>query len=152
MLLDVGCGNNACGDINLDLKYYPNSEQFIIADAQNLPFRPIFKKVYASHVLEHCLNPIKALREFGSVAQLVEIRVPDKCYQIREQDDHLYTWTRDSLYNLLKKFFHHVIVTSNFRIKGGDMIQKLRLEGLIRLTRWITKQEIVAVAWGYNGS
>lgn len=63
MILDVGCGCNPRGDVNINIdrsvpkqKLMPN---FILADAQYLPLRDkCFSLVYASHVIEHVQDPL----------------------------------------------------------------------------------------------
>lgn len=78
LVLDVGCGANPRGDVNLDLsKTFPID---LIADLDaNLPFRDdSFDKAIAFHVLEHLKYPCHALLELVRVARLVEIRVPHR--------------------------------------------------------------------------
>lgn len=150
MILDAGSGHkplNAPSTV-IHIDKYPNRiPNFINATIEHLPLRNgIIKKVYASHVLEHSLEPRQALLEFRRVATSeVEIRVPNLCYQHTEQNDHYYTWTAYTIYNLMKTVFPEVEVKHNFRIMGGDLIDHLRIQGLIRLIRWITKFETIVI-------
>ena len=78
--LDVGCGDNPLGDVNVDIYkksnpqirenkgFYPvpykEIPNFIIADAHYLPFpNATFRKTFCYSVLEHVSNPFKALKE-----------------------------------------------------------------------------------------
>ncbi len=73
MILDVGCGDNPRGDVNVDL--YRESPQVreretvktgvnVIADGCFLPFRDrVFSKVYSVASIEHSEKPLVFLRE-----------------------------------------------------------------------------------------
>jgi hypothetical protein len=99
-ILDVGCGTNPMGDVNVDLyvgvsehrdpkplvpKEIPN---FVLCDACHLPFRDnSFKKVFSKDTLEHVGKkpqrtnpaPYMALREMIRVAyDTIEIYVPHR--------------------------------------------------------------------------
>ena len=81
MILDVGCGASAIGDVNCDL-LVPESDlrmvpmgswkapkNFVRADVRYLPFRSrSFALVHCSHVLEHLEDPLEALRELKRVS------------------------------------------------------------------------------------
>ena len=93
--LDVGCGNDPQGDVNVDLymnqrspdtDVYINAKKInnpIKADAQNLPFRyESFEIVYCRALLEHVLNPTRALKEMIRVAkEKVLFIVPHRCFR-----------------------------------------------------------------------
>lgn len=82
--LDVGCGERATGNVNLDL--YPNQAEqrgaihsimnlknipnFVLADASHLPFKDkCFQEVFSNHVIEHLSNPSLFLKECIRVAR-----------------------------------------------------------------------------------
>jgi ubiquinone/menaquinone biosynthesis C-methylase UbiE len=86
MRLDVGCGNNPTGNVNVDL--FMNEKTLhldsyknrfidakrilnpVKADANHLPFRDnTFEEVYCGHVLEHLENPTKGLLELIRVTK-----------------------------------------------------------------------------------
>lgn len=65
-VLDIGCGERARGDINLDVKR--TSVCNLVASAENLPLRDSsVSLVLCSQVLEHLENPSMALREMKRV-------------------------------------------------------------------------------------
>lgn len=80
MILDVGCGADPRGDVNVDLmvkgsheKWDQNPEgipNFVRADVRYLPFRSrSFDLVYCSHVLEHLEDPDEGLSELKRVSR-----------------------------------------------------------------------------------
>lgn len=88
-ILDVGCGNQARGTVNID-KIVPddvwerhattcnarNISNFVKADCEHLPFNDrSFQKVVCHHTIEHLKNPFKALREMKRVASKTVIVV-----------------------------------------------------------------------------
>lgn len=63
-VLDVGCGDVPKGDVNLDLFFYVKCENFVIAEANYLPFKDgVFGKVYSKHSLEHFEDPFKFFKD-----------------------------------------------------------------------------------------
>jgi SAM-dependent methyltransferase len=91
--LNVGCGNKADGDVNVDLHVKPTKHRssgkaillkkirnFIICDAEHLPFKNnCFRVAESNHVIEHLENPNNLLRELVRVASsLVVIRCPHR--------------------------------------------------------------------------
>lgn len=132
MILDVGCGANPHGNVNIDA--YPENrehcakgwnpkevENFVLADAHKLPFRnKTFNGVICFHALEHLENPLMALTEMNRVCNgIIEIRVPSQ-YSISRPKTHLFTWNMDTLSNLLKRIFPHVEVsyTNDIQVLG----------------------------------
>jgi len=125
-ILDIGCGSNPEGTTNLDLytgttphhKYIIDPEQikgFHQGNAENLPFMDnSFDLAIMSHVLEHTINPDKALQEAARVAPRLILRVPNNPVQ-REHKEHLYTWSITSLNNLLHRHFSKVEIKPTTR-------------------------------------
>lgn len=63
-VLDVGCGDRPTGNVNLDLFFYGKCKNFVIGEAQHLPFKnQVFEKVYSKHCLEHLENPLRFFEE-----------------------------------------------------------------------------------------
>ena len=77
MILDVGCGKAAVGDVNLDIKKQQVPD-FVQADAQHLPFVDnAFDRVVSTHCIEHVDSPTKAILEMLRVTKdSVEIYTP----------------------------------------------------------------------------
>lgn len=110
--LNIGCGSDPIINqifmdenmINVDITKSPYCH--IVCDGHKLPFKDkSFDKVYLSHVLEHMVNPVYALKEFKRVAkQTIHIHVPNKYFffLIGENKNHMYSWTKTSLTRLLK--------------------------------------------------
>lgn len=71
--LNVGCGSDVWGDVRLDVAKANLRGLFtltVLADAHNLPFRDkCFEVTKASHILEHLMNPFKALDEIIRVTR-----------------------------------------------------------------------------------
>jgi ubiquinone/menaquinone biosynthesis C-methylase UbiE len=134
--LDVGCGAEPKGDVNIDYfindrsqcitEYDPKKiPNFIRAVAYPLPFRDnSFEIVRASHVLEHLDSPINALREWKRVcSKTVVIYVPSD-FSPDETTTHFYSWNDRTLFQLCSKVFPIVSVdyTKNLlRLEGGRL-------------------------------
>jgi len=69
--LDVGCGSNPLtqkGVVTMDIREQKNTEIDYICPCDKIPVRDdTFDFIYASHVLEHVFNPVKALIEWKRV-------------------------------------------------------------------------------------
>ena len=85
-LLNVGCGDQATGDVNCDFCVEDTEQHrhssmvtklnlqaiknFVLCDAQHLPFRDnVFETAFSSEVIEHVKNPFLMLRELGRVSK-----------------------------------------------------------------------------------
>lgn len=160
-ILDVGCGKIGKGDVNIDLFVgeTPHSDvdfikpkkikNFIKADAFYLPFRDnSFSLVHASHVLEHLPEPLKALSEFKRVSnEVVVIKVPHaNFYRGEEFREHIFSWNRYSLKNLVQKCFTHVKIETTWR---EESISKCGLNPLKRKLLTL-KFMVFSLFWGRN--
>ncbi len=87
MILDIGSGSQARGDVNVDLytERSPHIQRderihkvnLVRADAHYLPFRSkAFKKAISFHLVEHVDDPCAVVSEARRVADSVEIVVP----------------------------------------------------------------------------
>lgn len=66
--IDVGCGVNAQGDVNLDAVRTKDCN--LVGDACFLPFRDnCFNNLIAQAVLEHLNNPTQAMKEFVRILE-----------------------------------------------------------------------------------
>jgi len=122
--LDVGCGSQPRGDVNCDLflgksphtKYIiKKCENFVLCDAEWLPFKnSSFPIVHASHLMEHLPNPFNFLKETRRVSsKIVYLQVPSLHFVANqvihpEHPSHIYTWSKYSFHNLLRRFFKQV--------------------------------------------
>jgi len=67
-VLDVGSGKNPRGHVNIDIKFYKKTKNFVKANASYLPFRTnSFRYVISNQVIEHVDKPIKMLKEMVRV-------------------------------------------------------------------------------------
>ena len=78
--LNVGCGQALRGSVNIDVyrSVRKPCKDFFVASAMNLPFVDgVFEQVFCNHVLEHLVDPSKALDEMMRVSSReVELTVP----------------------------------------------------------------------------
>jgi len=78
VILDLGCGENPRGNINLDVTRTPYCN--LVASAEQLPIKSLsIDKVLCSQVLEHLSDPALALKEINRVLKpngIAEIDVP----------------------------------------------------------------------------
>jgi SAM-dependent methyltransferase len=162
-VLDVGCGATPKGDVNVDL--FPNDikqcgvswnpknvKNFVLADAENLPFKDkSFEVLLAFHVLEHLKNPLKALHEWKRVADVVTIKVPSP-YHIESTPSHFFTWNTFTLWNLLKQVFKNteICYTDKINVFDGRITGRIPMMKFV-FDRFILKRfpiEIKAVCYG----
>lgn len=86
MKLDIGSGPNGRGDVNVDVKKY-EQENFILADAHDLPFREeLFDRIQMNEVLEHLISPYNAILEAKRCVKnngKIEISLPNVWWWMR---------------------------------------------------------------------
>ncbi|MBW2632332.1 MAG: class I SAM-dependent methyltransferase [Deltaproteobacteria bacterium] len=132
MILDIGCGfakerdvssfprrykANPRGDVNIDIgKLEVKIKNYVRCDASHLCFKDkTFKKVVASHVLEHLKNPVSCLREIKRVLNVdgvLEVRVPNRYSELRGYDSaHVWHWDKNSFKRVIQQIFPNVEVT-----------------------------------------
>ena len=149
--LDIGCGTRPLHGNNIihaDIQRLNHVE--IICDIQNLPFKSkSLSVIYASHVLEHVQNPVRALNELKRVTSgFIVIKVPNAQHYKQEDLGHLYSWNPSTLRNLLTLVFSKVKVTKNWRfvsVRKPFVYARIReWLGLMIHSRSIVKNEITA--------
>lgn len=113
LTLDIGCGFKPKGHVNVDInlalkkKSIPN---FIIADAQHLPFKDnCFLTAYSSHVIEHLYDPLPAVREWNRISKNVTIYTPS-AFHVGRTKEHIFSWNIHSFTNILSMVFKNVNV------------------------------------------
>ena len=115
-ILDVGCGNTPHGKVNIDIHKKKGVPNFLLADAQYLPFKDrSFNTVFSAHMLEHCVHPSKVLSEFQRVAkQKIVVKVPNvSVWDIGA--GHMYSWSKNSFHRLLEQHFTKFTVNIGIR-------------------------------------
>ena len=119
MILDVGCGGKPLfvkgrEVIHVDIGHGEHLE--VLCDAHYLPFKDkCFSIVHASHVIEHCRNPLTVIKELKRVTNAtVMIKVLNAKCDYASQD-HFYSWNRKTLENFLKQVFSEVKVYPSVR-------------------------------------
>lgn len=126
MILDVGCGDNPKGDINLDIKLYSDeivrgkvvrTRADIIGDVNNLPFRDnSFDKVICHHLIEHLDKYIHAILGLIKVSRReVEIRVPHRYSRNAKAPYHKNYFSRSHVERVMK------LLREKGIIKGYDV-------------------------------
>lgn len=149
--LDIGCGPNPQGTVNIDLfqGWSPHTKgtidgrtipNFIQGDAHYLPFKDhAFDLVYVSHLLEHLQDPDRCLRELARISEAAVIRVPNNPVTW-EHPEHLYSWSKSSLRNLLRHYYTHVTVTATTRPKyPGKSRVYLASKKFPIIGRWLSR-------------
>lgn len=108
MILDVGCGHNPQGDVNVDLFLYSNVHRvgdlkeipnLVCADCHFLPFKDgSFKIVFCSHLLEHKgVQLVPLCKELLRVAKnKVIIQVPNMFRKSKYNPAHDKIFSRDA--------------------------------------------------------
>ena len=140
LTLDVGCGSNPKGRVNLDL-YYKRTPHlvrdveidikinFVRGDIHSLPFKDnSFELVNASQVLEHALHPTLAVREMKRVSsKYVTIDVPNlKKISTEENPTHIFSWSEYTFYNFLSQFFSEVYIAKIKLAVPNSLLGNLR--------------------------
>jgi SAM-dependent methyltransferase len=123
VILDVGCGTNPVGDVNVDffregfnpqtgdqksgeLMLTSKVKNFVVADAEHLPFKDsVFVVVFSSHVIEHVHNPFLMLKEMCRVSKRkVVVRCPHRKGSGAKRPFHLHyldeTWFKSAVTKL----------------------------------------------------
>ena len=139
MKLDVGCGFNPQGNVNIDLYLEPRQrvrgeidprdiKNFILADACHLPFREVFDEAISDNVIEHLENPIQAINEIVRVSRKIYIRVPNKWGASCKRPYHIWSFTPKWW---RKKLPSSKIWLSSLYLRGSRFIMSIRMIKLI---------------------
>ncbi len=115
--LDIGCGNNPRGLINMDI-YLPDPlpQNFILASADLLPFKKNSVESIASfYNVEHLTEPAYFIRKIVNIAQKKVYIATDNCEYIGDyyfricgtgrlfNDEHCYSWNVNYLEQLIRR-------------------------------------------------
>jgi hypothetical protein len=113
----------------------------VVCDAHYLPFvENTFKTTYLSHILEHLYAPLLALYEARYVTNgKVIVKVPNASYYKGKPSDssgeHLYSWNKWTLHDLLSVVFDKVEVKSTRRYAPIDLYRKIRYARFLNMVR-----------------
>ena len=127
MILDVGCGTDPHGDVNIDLfsgECYEDAARVIplksrapnpvIASAEWIPFRgAMFSLAVSYEVLEHVDSPVRMIREMMRCARRIMLTTPNAMFLNKvwratvrggytPYKGHIQTWGEPELRNLLR--------------------------------------------------
>jgi len=118
MKLDVGCGSNPRGEVNIDI-FMSKAHNFVHCDAHILPFKSDgFTEVVSYQTLEHVERPLTVAQEIYRVlkqAGTLELSTPNNHFILLPlmtalmgeyrgySPNHIYFWDRPILGNLLKR-------------------------------------------------
>jgi len=123
--LDLGCGESARGDYNVDC-FIPNPipKNFILANTEELPFRKnSFDVIYSFYNIEHLTNPAQHIKNLIDLAKVEVYIVTDNSEWIGDiffriigsgriyHKEHCYKWSKEYMENLLER-----IGISNFEV------------------------------------
>ena len=153
MILDVGCGKfplrgKNVFHVDVDKRAYHLE---VLCDVHYLPFKAeSFKLVFASHILEHLVNPLEGIRNLKRVGQdKVIIKVPNASFHLRQETlSHLFSWNEHTLKHLLSKEFIYVRIEVSWKRLHKS---KRTLKDKIETLRWImirllmNKDELTAI-------
>ena len=149
LTLDVGCGDNPQGNVNIDHRMEENIEldpyrvryvnvkaipNFIRCDALHLPFQDkAFDKTFCFHVIEPVPDPYKLVTELKRVTkQSLEIRCPHRFSKHAKNPFHRHYFTRKWFERLF--FSYKLHAKTSFWSPLGGYIGLIRLPHEIRVT------------------
>ena len=146
--LDVGCGVDFRGDVNVDLypkEYFSRkinlkrNPNFIVADCHYLPFNSkSFETVFCSHLLEHLgVDVTRTVKELLRVSkEKVVIRVPSAGASTAKAPSHNKIFTAKA-FDIIFANYKHKITFVRWRLRFAKMpirlINKLCNRGKFRI-------------------
>jgi len=147
-IVDIGCGLNPDVRATFFLdQILQHKNNFVQGDAQSLPFKTnSFDLVISKYVIEHCLSPVKYIKELMRISKKnIEIWTDNgACIGFHfgellgiKRPDHLYLWSGISLANLL------TILNCDFSLEYTNN-NKINMRGIKKL-RWLA--ELRFLSW-----
>ena len=157
MILDIGCGrekrdfplkqgNVVHADVDREAYHLE-----VLCDLHYLPFKEeSFSLVFASHIVEHLVNPLEDIRYLKRFAQnTVIIKVPNASFHLCEESlNHLFSWNEHTLQNLLSKEFAHVEIKASWRRlrkSKGSLKDKMETLKWMVISLLMNKDELTAI-------
>jgi len=145
LILDIGCGENARGNINVDC-YIPANipHNFMLANAEYLPFKKkSFDVVLSYYNIEHLVNPAVFLQKIYAIArEKIEI-ITDNSEWIGDiffrllgdgrifNDEHYYKWSVEYLSNLLNRLGYKKNKVFLLNLSNNILVKRLSFFGKI---------------------
>jgi len=136
LILDVGCGERPRGDVNCDIELRKNVENFVLCNAEYLPFKDnSFDIVISFYVIEHVPNIYKFLYELHRIARKVVLLVTDNSlwyvdlvnFILRSNarftyEGHFHIFHPDQVKRLLHKLgYKAIVISGNFGLEAEHM-------------------------------
>lgn len=157
-ILNIGCGSKADHylrpegeSLNTDILITEFNRGLIDlqCDGRKLPFNDnVFNKTVCFHTLEHVETPLEILREIQRVTSgEVIIRVPSlhgASHVEKEDEGHIYTWTKSSFENFLHRVFDEVKVHRSSRIHTLVKVFPFMRKTIEYLFSYFIKDELTA--------
>jgi predicted SAM-dependent methyltransferase len=121
MILDIGCGKNPTGNINIDIS--EDSWADMICSCYDIKLNREFDEIHIFEVLEHLENPTKALKEAKRLLKkdgVIKVTIPNqqnifRLYrQLRNKrlgmsPEHIHSWDRTEMENMINSLGMHVV-------------------------------------------
>ena len=145
IVLDIGCGESARGDINIDC-YLPKKlpKNFILANVEFLPIKNKSVDIVSSYYnLEHLINPALFISRASNVAKKkVEILtdnsdwIGDFLFRILGSgrtfhDEHYYKWSQEYMRNLIKRLGYSQYEVSCLNLSKSFIVKLLSIFGVL---------------------
>lgn len=142
-ILNIGCGNHDYGDVRIDRLDWKNfnslaaqeiiKNNLIKADMEFLPIKTdsVSEKVFCFHALEHVLHPYEVLKEVRRVMRptaKLELNLPNAKLVTSEHVTHLYSWTPDTITNILR-LVNLKVTKMDANINGINMMVVAEING-----------------------
>ena|ERR1035437_1013409 len=161
IVLDIGCGENARGNINLDC-YIPNNipKNFVLANAEYLPFKKnSIDIVLSNYNIEHLINPAIFLQNVYYIAkEKIEIVTDnsewfgDIVFRILGDgrifhDEHNYKWSVEYFDNLIKRLGYKNSKVYLLNLSSNSLVKFLSLFGKIPRLGNLFYRDLKAEIW-----
>ncbi len=161
LILDVGCGDNPRGNINLDC-YIPKvvPDNFVIASAEQLPFKKgSVDIVLSNYNLEHLVNPAIFIQNVYDITkEKIEIItdndewVGDIVFRLLGDgrifhDEHYYKWSVEYLNNLVVRLGYKNHKTYLLNLSSNSIVKLFSYLGMLPRVGNIFYRDLKVEIW-----
>lgn len=160
MILDVGSGTPSRyhmpleteNTVHIDLSRKAHGVS-VVCDTHFLPFRDkSFSVVYAGHILEHLDNPFLGLQEWARVSGkkvIIKVSNGDFFKWGSSSKNHIFSWTRYTFANLLRRVFSKVEIkrSDRFAIPLQSLSYTYKLIILVERFLFARHNELTAICY-----